>query len=170
MTEFVIDTADDASGAGLAGLIATVFEEYENCPFVEAELPELNAVCTHYRGLGGEIWAARAANTPAGNNAIAGCLAIAPTREPGVFELFKMYVAKDARGAGLAQGLYKEALEWGSARELKSLRLWTDTRFASGHRFYEKMGFAKQPVVRYLGDAGQSWEYLFICNSPTAPL
>lgn len=169
MTNFVIETADDRSGRGLATLIAAVYSEYENCPFVEDELRELDAVSTHYRGLGGEIWVARAADASGKGTVIVGCLAIVPTRKPGVFELYKMYVAKSARGTGLAQELYAEALQWAGARDLKSLRLWTDTRFASGHRFYEKQGFAKQPVVRYLGDAGQSWEHLFVCNEPTAP-
>lgn len=169
MTNFAIETADDGSGRGLATLIASVYSEYENCPFVADELRELDAVSTYYRGLGGEIWVARAADTSGKGAVIVGCLAIVPTRKPGVFELYKMYVANSARGTGLAQELYAEALQWADARNLKSLRLWTDTRFASGHRFYEKQGFAKQPVVRYLGDAGQTWEHLFVCNAPTAP-
>lgn len=169
MTNFRIETAEDGSGRGLASLIASVYSEYENCPFVEDELRELDAVSTHYRGLNGEIWVANSADTSGNGTVIVGCLAIVPTPIPGVFELYKMYVAKDARGTGLAQELYAEALQWASARGLKSLRLWTDTRFASGHRFYEKLGFAKQPVVRYLGDAGQTWEHLFVCNAPTSP-
>lgn len=169
MTDFVIDTADDGSGSGLAMLIAAVYGEYENCPFVTDEFRELDAVSTHFRNLGGEIWIARAADIAGDSTAIVGCLAIVPALKPGVFELFKMYVAKSARGTGLAQELYAEALKWADAHDLKSLRLWTDTRFASGHRFYEKLGFAKQPVVRYLGDAGQTWEYLFVCNTPIAP-
>ncbi len=173
MTNFKIKTADDESGAGLAKLIASVYSEYEGCPFVDDEVRELDAVSTHYRRLGGEIWVARrtelAGRTVSGPDEISGCLAIVPTYTPGVFELFKMYVAADARGTGLAQNLYGEALRWAGFRGLQSLRLWTDTRFASGHRFYEKLGFAKQPVVRYLGDAGQSWEYLYTCASPKPP-
>lgn len=169
MTRFVIDKADDGSGAGMGKLIASIYSEYDGCPFVEDEFRELDAVSTHYRSLGGEIWVARPANNVANTRPITGCLAIVPTHKSGVFELYKMYVAKDARGTGLAQNLYCEALQWAAALDLKSLRLWTDTRFASGHRFYEKLGFAKQPIVRYLGDAGQTWEYLYICDTPTKP-
>ncbi|MEH6728312.1 MAG: GNAT family N-acetyltransferase [Hyphomicrobiales bacterium] len=169
MTEFVIVPADDGSGPGLATLISSVFSEYEGCPFVDDEFKELDAVSTHYRRLGGEIWIARPADDPARSHLIIGCLAIVPTQESGVFALFKMYLAQDARGTGLAQRLYGEALRWARVQGMHTLRLWTDTRFASGHRFYEKLGFAKQPVVRYLGDAGQSWEYLFICNAPKTP-
>lgn len=173
MTHFKIETADDQSGVGLAKLIASVYGEYEGCPFVDEEVTELDAVSTHYRHQGGEIWVARrielAGRTIGNADEISGCLAIVPTAVTGVFELFKMYVARDARGTGLAQSLYGEAVRWATARGLHSMRLWTDTRFASGHRFYEKLGFAKQPVVRYLGDAGQSWEYLYTCNTPKAP-
>jgi len=169
VTDYVIELANDASGPGLATLISSVFSEYEGCPFVDDELRELDAVSTHYRRLGGEIWVAKRADAPASNHLIIGCLAIVPTQAPGVFELSKMYVGQDARGTGLAQSLYGEALRWARGQGLHTLRLWTDTRFASGHRFYEKLGLAKQPVVRYLGDAGQSWEYLYICNAPKTP-
>ncbi len=169
MTQYVIEPADDKSGPGLGSLIASVFKEYDGCPFVYDELRELDAVSTYYRSKGGEIWVAKRIDGPARSHLIIGCLAIVPTQIPGVFELFKMYVAQDTRGTGLAQKLYGEALLWARVKGLHTLRLWTDTRFASGHKFYEKLGFAKQPVVRYLGDAGQSWEYLFICNAPKTP-
>ncbi len=153
----------------MASLIASVYGEYEGCRFVEEELRELDVVSSHYNGLGGEIWIARPTDHQASSNLIIGCLAIVPACKQGVFELHKMYVAKHARGSGLAQRLYTEALHWATARDLQSLRLWTDIRFASGHRFYEKLGFAKQPVVRYLGDAGRTWEYLYICKAPQTP-
>ena len=39
--------------------------------------------------------------------------------------------------------------------------LWSDTRFARDHRFYEKLGFVRWPGERYLGDVSESWEYHF---------
>nr|WP_306265141.1 GNAT family N-acetyltransferase [Pararhizobium sp. IMCC3301] len=168
-TQFRIETASDAAGDGIATLIAAVFSEYEDCPFVESEFSELAAVSQYYHAVGGEIWIARGRTEhsvadPADNDHIVGCLAIIPTRQAGVFELFKMYVAREARGTGLAQQLYGEAVGWAAARGMTTMRLWTDTRFASGHRFYEKSGFAKQPLIRYLGDAADSWEYLFVSH------
>lgn len=172
-SRFHIETASDAAGRGIAALIAAVFSEYEDCPFVESEFSELAAVSQHYHALGGEIWIARCrpdqnVADPMDGGRIVGCLAIVPTLQDGVFELFKMYVARTARGTGLAQRLYGEAERWAAARGMTTIRLWTDTRFAGGHRFYEKSGFAKQPLIRYLGDAADSWEYLFV-SSPQAP-
>lgn len=168
---YSIRPATDGSGTQIAALIAGVFSDYENCPFIEAEFAELAAVSSHYKGLGGDIWIATNSD---GN--IVGCFAIVPTAPKALkspkagartFEIFKVYVAETARGTGLAQALYNTGLLWGQERGLQKLRLWTDTRFLSGHRFYEKLGFTKQPVIRYLGDAAESWEYLYVCNNPT---
>lgn len=162
ISAFSISPATDESGAQIAALIADVFSEYDNCPFIAEEFAELTSVSTHYRASGGEIWVATD-----DNGTITGCLALVPTALDGTFEIFKVYVARAARGSGLAQKLYDTGLQWGKERGLQQLRLWTDTRFASGHRFYEKLGFTKQPVIRYLGDAAESWEYLYLCNTPT---
>tara|TARA_R110000868_G_scaffold7071_4_gene38696 strand:- start:3955 stop:4488 length:534 start_codon:yes stop_codon:yes gene_type:complete len=173
-THFRIETATDAAGDGIAALIAAVFTEYEDCPFVESEYSELTAVSQYYHALDGEIWIATSqmdqdVADAMGGGRIVGCLAIVPTLQADVCELFKMYVARDARGTGLAQRLYREAVFWAAARGMTTMRLWTDTRFASGHRFYEKSGFAKQPLIRYLGDAADSWEYLFVSSVQAPP-
>lgn len=160
-SDYLICPATDASGSQIAVLIATVFNDYENCPFVDVEFPELKSVSSHYRKTGGEIWVAT--NT---HGDVVGCLALVPTGASGVFEIFKVYVSKEARGTGLAQDLFNTGLNWGRQNGLQTLRLWTDTRFASGHRFYEKLGFTKQPVIRYLGDVAESWEFLYVCNNP----
>jgi putative acetyltransferase len=44
---------------------------------------------------------------------------------------------------------------------LPDLVLWSDTRFARAHRFYERLGFERVPVVRYLADVSASWEYRY---------
>ncbi|MEP0519923.1 MAG: GNAT family N-acetyltransferase [Hyphomicrobiales bacterium] len=162
---YSISPATDQSGSAIGALIADVFGEYENCPFIPEEFTELNSVSTFYRAKRGEIWIAID-----NNGVLVGCLALIPNDSVGTFEIFKVYVARTARGTGLAQELYNTGLLWGEERGLKRLRLWTDTRFASGHRFYEKLGFTKQPVIRYLGDAAESWEYLYLCNNPTLAL
>lgn len=151
-----IRPADDTDGPGLARLIAAVFAEYDGCPFVIGEFPELGAPATHYRGKGGELWV-----VVDDEATIAGSLALARVDRTSTFELAKVYLARPLRGTGIAQRLWAIAEAEARARGARDLRLWTDTRFASGHRFYEKLGFVRQPVVRYLADATAAWEYCY---------
>jgi putative acetyltransferase len=151
-----IRPADDADGPGLARLIAVVFSEYEGCPFVADEFPELGAPATHYRDKGGGLWVVED-----DGGTIAGSLALARVDRTSTFELAKVYVARHHRGTGLAQRLWAIAEAEARARGARDLLLWTDTRFASGHRFYEKLGFVRQPIVRYLADATAAWEYCY---------
>ena len=63
------------------------------------------------------------------------------------------------RGSQQRDEVQGEALaRAGGAREIV---LWSDTRFERGHRFYEKLGFVREPVERYLADASESWEFFF---------
>jgi putative acetyltransferase len=151
----VIRPAVDSDGAGIAALIADVFGEYEGCPFVIAEFPELSAPASHYRRRGGILWVAELAGR------IVGTVAISSPDGDGIFELNKVYVDSRLRGSGLAHALYRAAKEEAERRDAHTLKLWTDTRFLSGHRFYEKLGFARQPVVRFLADATDGWEYAY---------
>ncbi len=151
----LIRDAVDADGPAVARLIADVFAEYEGCPFVMGEFPELAAPAAHYARRGGRLWVAEAGGR------LVGSLALSRVDGSEVFELGKVYVARSHRGSGLAQALYARALEAVLAGGGRRIRLWTDTRFHSGHRFYEKLGFVRLPVSRYLADSTRAWEYAF---------
>ena len=153
--ESLIRSAVDADGDSLARLIAGVFEEYEGCPFVFADFPELAAPASHYERRGGRLLVAEQDGT------IVGSFAVSSPDGDGVFEINKVYLARDQRGSGLAQRLYAMALDEVARRGGRTLKLWSDSRFLSGHRFYEKLGFARQPVVRFVPDATDCWEYAY---------
>jgi putative acetyltransferase len=151
----IIRPATDADGEPLARLIARVFSEYPGCLFLDEEFPELKAPASHYRDRGGQLFVAE-------NDAgLVGSLAAVMTAEPGVGELFKVYLSADARGSGLAQRLYAEGEALIRASGARTIVLWSDTRFTRGHGFYEKLGFSREPVSRYLADASASWEFCF---------
>lgn len=150
-----IRPASDADGPALAGLIARIFCEYPGCLFLEAEFPELMAPASHYEQRGGRLFVAD------GKHGLVGSLAAVMTGVPGRAELFKVYVAAEARGTGLAQRLFAAGRDLVRARGAREIVLWSDTRFLRGHRFYEKLGFSREPVMRYLADASASWEYAF---------
>jgi putative acetyltransferase len=150
-----IRPATDSDGPALARLIATIFAEYPGCLFIDAEFPELAAPASHYAGHGGTLMVAER------DGQVIGSLAVVMTEVAGLAELFKVYVAAEARGSGLAHRLFEAGLVHAKARDANALILWTDTRFERGHAFYEKLGFRREPVMRYLADESASWEYCF---------
>ncbi len=150
-----IRPATDADGAPLAALIATTFAEYPGCLFIESEFPELKAPASHYERVGGRLFVAE------DGGRLVGSLAAVMTPVPGTAELFKVYAAAETRGTGLAQRLYAEGEALARSGGAREIVLWSDTRFERGHRFYEKLGFVREPVERYLADASASWEFHF---------
>lgn len=151
----IIRPATDADGPAVAALIAATFAEYPGCLFVEAEFPELKAPASHYERAGGRLFIAE------DDGRLVGSLAAVVTPVPRTAELFKVYAAAETRGTGLAQRLYAEGEALARAGGAREIVLWSDTRFERGHRFYEKLGFVREPVERYLADASESWEFFF---------
>lgn len=151
----IIRPARDGDGTALAALIATTFAEYPGCLFLDEEFPELKAPATHYQRLGGQLFVAEMSGH------VIGSLASVMTPVRGTGELFKVYADARHRGSGLAQRLYAEGEAFLKDRGAREIILWSDTRFTRGHRFYEKLGFVREPVERYLADASASWEFFF---------
>ncbi len=123
-----------------------------------AEFPELAAPASHFARRGGALWVCEA------DRRVIGTLALSRT-SADTFELHKVYLERDRRGSGLARALLDRALAFAADAGGRRFRLWTDTRFVAGHRFYERNGFTRQPIVRFLADAGNTWEYAY-----TAPI
>ena len=102
-------------------LIGDAWAEFPGVVFdVDGELPELRALASHFAALGGLIWLAEDD---------AGMIATRPLREDGAWEIGRMYVAKSARGTGLAQHLLATAEAHARAGGAERMVLWTDTRF-----------------------------------------
>lgn len=147
--------ARDDDGPALAQLIAACFAEYEGCLYASAEFPELAAPASHYVGRGGFLRVATEGER------LVGSLAAVPVPEQGAVEVSKVYLAAALRGRGGAQRLMAEAESFAAALGARRLVLWSDTRFARAHRFYEKLGFTPQPVTRYLADVSRTWEFRY---------
>lgn len=154
-SHFTIRAVDDRDGEAVAALIAACFAEYPGCLFSWEEFPELRAPARWARERGTRMWVVDGAG-----GAIDGCICATPDGR-GAVELHKFYLAAQLRGSGLAQKL--TAKVFGHARETgaTALFLWTDTRFARAHRFYEKLGFIRQPETRLLGDISETTELYY---------
>ena len=151
-------SAIDADGAGISAVIERIFGDYENCPFIADEFPELRAPATHYAKKGGQLWTIEE-KQPDQTRVIVGSIAVAATYREGVFELFKFYLAHHLRGQEIARLMLEQAFSFARQAEAGSMELWTDTRFKSGHRFYEKHGFVRIPGMRALHDSADTLEF-----------
>ena len=151
--------ARNEDGDLMGRLIARIFSDYENCPFLPHEFPELLAPADHYRGKKkGELWILEDSRKEA-QFPVAGSIAITPTYDPTRFELFKIYLSHEFRGNGLSQMMLSHALDYARAHHASEVVLWTDTRFHAGHRFYEKAGFVRVAGIRQLHDAAETFEF-----------
>lgn len=150
--------ARDDDADGLIALIAGCYAEYPGCVLdVDGEAPELRGVASAFARRGGRFWVAER------DRRIVGSVGCAPAGgDDGALELFKLYVARSARRAGLGSRLC--GLVEGEARRhgRRRLVLWSDTRFVDAHRLYERLGYRRQPATRSLGDLSASVEAHFI--------
>ncbi|MGE0154565.1 MAG: GNAT family N-acetyltransferase [Reyranellaceae bacterium] len=144
----------DADAARLIALMGAVWGEYDGIVFdVDAELPELHALASHFAARGGRLWVAERAD-----GAILGMIGMAPAADGGV-ELHKLYVARAARRLGLASRLLALVEDEARARGAAFIELKTDTRFRAAHAFYERHGFARLPGEWPLHDLSNSIEF-----------
>lgn len=154
--DILVRDARDDDAEGLIALIGGCFAEYPGCLLdVDGELPELRAVATAFRGWGGRFWVAERAGR------VIGSAGFTPGKRPGYAELKKLYVEKPARELGLGGTLCTlvetEAKKAGHSR----IDLWSDTRFTTAHRFYEKRGYTRGPETRELHDSSNTVEFYF---------
>jgi GNAT superfamily N-acetyltransferase len=145
---------DDAEG--FIRLIGECWSEYPGCILdVDGEEPHLRALSTYFTQAGGTLWAAEH------EGRIVGMAATRPMNQDSAWEICKVYVAKPARGTGLAHDLLGAAEAHARAAGAERLVLWTDTRFETAHRFYEKRGFVRQGSIRILDDISNSLEFRY---------
>lgn len=150
--------ATDADGDAVAAVIETVFGEYDGCIFNRAaEFPDLERLATAFAGHDGGFWLAE---DDAGH--VVGCIGITRTADSCTFELHRLYVLPHARGTGASARLLAHAIRHAREHGACNVILWTDTRFHSGQRFYERHGFVRLPGTRVLDDESMSQEYRYV--------
>jgi putative acetyltransferase len=148
--------ATDADAAGLIALIGGVFDEYPGCVLdVEGEMPELLTIATTHARAGGRFWVAERGGR------LVGSIGLTPAKEPAGIELRKLYVHKSERQTGLGSQLLELVEREARARAARFIDLWSDTRFQTAHRFYEKRGYLRGPSTRELHDKSDTVEFYF---------
>ncbi|MCS6891897.1 MAG: GNAT family N-acetyltransferase [Rhodovarius sp.] len=156
MTEARIRPGRDEDAAAYIRLIGDAWAEYPGIVFdVDAELPELRHLASWFAAQGGAVWLAEGPEGPLG------MVATRPLGADQAWEICRMYVARPARGSGLAHRLLDIAEAHARAQGAERLVLWTDTRFTAAHAFYEKRGYVRQGAIRILDDLSKSLEFRY---------
>lgn len=155
--------ATDADSGQVVALIAACWVQYPgNVLDIQGEEPGLRAVASHYAAKGGRFWVASLAFPQA--EWVVGCAGVIPTphNPEAQAELVRLYVHPRLRRQGLARRLAAlaeaQAREWGA----EAIDLWSDTRFAEAHAFYQALGYTQTGETRDLHDLSNSTEYRFI--------
>lgn len=153
----------DEDADGIIALIGGCWAEYPGCIMdVDGENPELRAFATHAARKGGAAWVEER------EGAIVGLAATWPLGYDEAWEIARIYVAKPARGTGLAHTLLDLAEARAREAGAERLVLWTDTRFEAAHHFYEKRSYVRAGSIRILDDRSRSLEFRYA--KPLAPL
>jgi putative acetyltransferase len=146
----------DEDAQDLFGLLALCFSEYPGC-YVDPhdDLTDLRAPDRSFVDKGGVFWVVEDER-----GRVCACIAI-DYPEPGAGELHRLYVRPDRRRRGLGERLIRLAEDHARGRGAARIFFWSDTRFASAHRLYERLGYARAEGTRDLGDVSSSVEYRF---------
>jgi GNAT superfamily N-acetyltransferase len=145
---------DDAQG--LFGLMTLCFAEYPGC-YIDPhdDLRDLLHPASGLDPTAGRFWVVEDAGSHIG-----ACASVDFPR-PEVAELHRVYVRPDLRRRGLAERLVRLAEDEARARGATLIFFWSDTRFQSAHRFYERLSYRRTGEERDLGDISNSREYRF---------
>ena len=148
--------ARDEDEPALIALIGGVFDEYPGCILdVDGEMPELRAIATWFAKAGGEFWVVEV------DGLVVACGGYTPALGPQGLELRKLYVHADQRGKGVGSAIIARVEAAARARGCDHVDLWSDTRFTTAHRLYEKLGYLRGPETRELHDKSESVEFYF---------
>ncbi|MFO0591450.1 MAG: GNAT family N-acetyltransferase [Polyangiaceae bacterium] len=150
-----IREAVDADKDELISLIGGCFDEYEGCVLDMEEMPELLGIATAFREANGRFWVAEI------DGRVVGSIGFTPGKREGYAELRKLYVRKEARRFGVGNTLCTLAEEESKRAGYRGMEMWSDTRFQTAHRFYQKRGYEKGPTTRFLHDKSNTEEHYF---------
>ncbi len=154
--EAFIRPARDEDAQDLFGLLTLCFAEYPGCyTDPHGDLPDLRAPGASAAAKGGTFWVVEDAR-----GRVCACVAV-DFPEPGTAELHRLYVRPDQRRRGLGERLVGLVEHHARGQGAVRIFFWSDTRFTSAHRLYQRLGYRQVGGTRDLGDISNSVEYRF---------
>jgi putative acetyltransferase len=152
----IIRPVSDLDAQDLYGLLALCFAEYPGCVVdPHDDMPDLLRPTSWLADRNGAFWVVEDQR-----GRVRASIAVDLPQE-GCGELHRLYVRPDARREGLASILLELAEGFAWDKGARRMLAWSDTRFVSAHRLYEKRGYRQHPVPRALADVSRTEEYLF---------
>jgi putative acetyltransferase len=152
----VLRFARDDDAAAIIALISAVWSEYPGKTLVAAaDMPELLRPASAYAACDGRFWVVEA------NGAIIGTIALAPSKEPGVVELQKLYVAREMRHNGLGGFLCQLVEQEARQRGAQGVELWSDVKLLDAHRRYERLGYIRGETLKTYNDTSGTVRYYY---------
>ena len=152
----VLRHARDADADAIIGMISAVWSEYPGKRLVAAaDMPELLRPASAYAACGGVFWVVEAAGK------IIGTIALAPSAEPGVVELQKLYVAREMRRNGLGSFLCYLVEREARERGAQAIELWSDVKLRDAHHRYERLGYQRGEALKTYNDTSGTVRYYY---------
>ena len=146
----------DEDAQDLFGLLTLCFAEYPGCyTDPHDDLPDIRQPATRAREAGARFWVVEDAR-----GRVCACVGV-DFPSDGTAELHRLYVRPDMRRGGLGAGLVATVEAEARRKDARRIVFWSDTRFTDAHRLYERMGYARHPQTRELGDISNSREFFF---------
>jgi GNAT superfamily N-acetyltransferase len=150
-----IRAGHDSDADGFIALIGACWAQYPGIRLdVDGEMPELRALASYYAETGGALWAAET------DGRLVGMVATRP-HHGSSWEICRVYVHPSLHGTALGHRLLDHAEARAIASGATALVLWSDTRFARAHAFYEKRSYVRRGPIRVLDDISHSLEFAY---------
>lgn len=131
----------------------------EPLAFLFSEADDSESEIARYRDLGTVLVAED-------DGEIIGHVQIVETDEPEVFEIKSLAVAEARRSAGVGAALVRAALDHCREREVRSVQLATAAASIEALKFYQRLGFRLQRIIRDFYSADRGYRPLLLNGIP----
>ncbi len=156
--EWILRPASDFDGADIACLIDRVYREHGDRLAARRGDRDLLTVEESYWQKGGAFVVLERRHKWINAGEIIGTAGMMPLSCVGAAALRRFYVDAAFRENGAGQFLMRWAIDWAQIRGFERLEFWSDSRFAKGHRFFERIGLEKLPDEREMNDGVKPYQ------------
>lgn len=161
MNNFVIRPARAQDIDILTSIIKNTIESYGYIFEHEFELPDFISFEQFYATGDAELWVMEIDGELAGCGALKG--------KNSFPYLSRIYMDERFRGRGAGKAMVLHLMQRAVGIGFNEIELWSDTKFRTAHKLYERLGFRFTGRVRPLGDINNCFEYHYYMDASNHP-